>query len=207
MPTIESTFHKLMMSPKELQTELDKNPNLIKQQDEKGRTLLHHAVEAGYIMGRSNVGMVLDVLLNTPGIDFTIEDNKRMTPLQLAAKNCIDNAGRFHQETADYIFPTLIRAAKKKASLFLLGTRNPFLIIDDYLTKYSQSQNEKLIKGLQGLLEFKNQIIFGENAAKVEKAQAKESQVKFQYASSKPNESKKAEQEPQSFKPTIPRKK
>lgn len=103
MPSNE--FKNLLWSDEDLQAALKSNPNLMKEQDEEGMTLLHHAAQIGFIMGSLNARKVLEALFKAPEIDFSIKDKNENTALHVAAYCSQERV------TCQYIFPTLVKEA------------------------------------------------------------------------------------------------
>ncbi|KTC97715.1 ankyrin repeat domain-containing protein [Legionella erythra] len=101
-------FDNLVSSPEELKAALDANPNLIKEQDEEGMTLLHHTARIGNVMGSTSASRILDVLFASEDLDFTIKDNDGNTPLHTAAWGCNDRV------TCQFVFPLFVTEASKR---------------------------------------------------------------------------------------------
>lgn len=109
-------FKEWMRSAGALESVLKKSPKLITEQDEDGLTLLHHAAQVGRIRNSTGASEILNVLFNTPGLDFTIKDNAQNTAVHVAALSCKDRV------TCQYVFPTLVKEASKRGFDFsMLG--------------------------------------------------------------------------------------
>ena len=100
------------LSALQLRDALDRNPNLIKEQDERGWTLLHHAAVIEFRRGlgcrTDEIVELLQVLFATPGIDFSIQNKDGETALH-AAVDCALNPISYN-----YVFPMFVEAAVKQ---------------------------------------------------------------------------------------------
>jgi hypothetical protein len=56
----------LVFDPNELRVALEIDLDLIKTQDEDGKTLLHHAAKIGRLVGSSSAGEILNILFEAP---------------------------------------------------------------------------------------------------------------------------------------------
>lgn len=78
-------------SKEELTSILQENPDLMTEQDENGRTLLHHLIFIASKRWSLHVDDLIAVLLNTPSIDFSIKNNNGSTALHQCIMACKNN--------------------------------------------------------------------------------------------------------------------
>lgn len=97
-----------MVLEQSIQDEIDSNPSIIKEKDEYGATLLHHAALLGRLRNEENAIGILTTLFNCKKLDFTVKDKDGNTPLHVAAFNCDDKV------TCRIVFPALVREAARR---------------------------------------------------------------------------------------------
>jgi ankyrin repeat protein len=100
-------FRDLSYGVRDLYIALRTNPDIIKEQDENGQTILHHAAHIGLGLGSNSASLILELLFEAKGADFSIRDNNGDTPVHIAAKLCHDRS------TCDFIFPNYISKASE----------------------------------------------------------------------------------------------
>jgi ankyrin repeat protein len=109
-------FKYLSQNDYDLYIALRSNPKIVKQQDEEGKTILHHAATIGCIMGSNSASLIHYLLFTAPGIDFNIQDKNGNTPVHIAALYSEDRV------TCKYIFPNYVKRAAE--SNFNFSTLN-----------------------------------------------------------------------------------
>ncbi|HVE43743.1 MAG TPA: ankyrin repeat domain-containing protein [Gammaproteobacteria bacterium] len=106
----EADFINLLLNstPEALRVALIRDPGLITARSDKGTTLLHHAVLMGKRDSKNTKAAktILQVLFDTPGLDFTIKDNNGDTAMHIAAQACEKD-----RPMRQYIFPMLVQKA------------------------------------------------------------------------------------------------
>lgn len=83
--TLFDFFDHLVRSPRDLFIVLHKHPEIIRNTDEYHQTLLHHAAKFTSKVDENPAHLILHLLFNAPGLDFTIKDKYRNTALDIAA--------------------------------------------------------------------------------------------------------------------------
>lgn len=84
------------------------NPDIIKEQDEEQKTLLHHSASIGYNVGQNRAVLIFNLLLAAPGIDFTAKDIHGSTPLKIAESYALQE-----KVTSSYIYPLLAKKTEE----------------------------------------------------------------------------------------------
>jgi ankyrin repeat protein len=141
MQTRSDEFKKLIKSAESLESALGSNLCLINEKDEDGMTLLHHAAGIGLYLGSTSASEILNVLFNTPGIDFNITDVRGNTPLHLAAYYSMDRV------TCNFVFPSYItEAVKHKFDFSKLGDEGKSVLQMAALNFYDRARRSTNVK-------------------------------------------------------------
>lgn len=111
-PTTTEYLSYLISNTHDLYIALRANPDIVKEQDEEDKTMLHYAAEIGLIRGSNGASLILDLLFNAPNVDFNIPDKEGNTPVHCAAMHTYDRV------TNQYIFPQFVSAACEKGFNF-----------------------------------------------------------------------------------------
>ena len=101
--SVENYFKYLVSHTRELFIILHKDPGMITKLDESKQTLLHHAIKFSVKAYTYQAQLILHLLLNAPGLKFSMQDRNGNTALHLAAA--------LFPERSLYV--TLLQTAKK----------------------------------------------------------------------------------------------
>lgn len=83
-------------------------PKLVLEQDDDGKTLLHHSINLCNTMGKNISYLIYHMLLNNKYLDFSIKDNNGITPIHQLAYMCEN------KEVCKFLFPIFIKEAYKR---------------------------------------------------------------------------------------------
>jgi ankyrin repeat protein len=101
-------LYHLAQSPDDLFLALYNNPNIVNQQGEDRRTVVHHAARLTGGMGSHYGCLIYSQLLASPLVNFNLPDNEGNTPIHLVATDCADRPSRWK------VFLAYVTAAAQK---------------------------------------------------------------------------------------------
>jgi hypothetical protein len=129
--TVAAYFEYLINHIHDLYITLRTNPGLINAQDEQGKTLLFHAVQAAKYLSKDRILWIVHILLATPNINVNLVDEEGDTFLHVATKHCADDKIFDPHESIifDHIFVPFVEYAKKNCFNFLLLNKAGFAVI------------------------------------------------------------------------------
>jgi hypothetical protein len=118
-PRTYDYFRHLVRSAGELFIALRKDSRIIREQDELGYSLLHHAalIVPSAEEKSDHPSLILKLLFNAPGIDFSVKDTYGSTPVHLAAYMTGNRV------TSELIFPMFVAQAAKAGFDFSMLNR------------------------------------------------------------------------------------
>lgn len=136
-------MRELLQSKEALQAALEKNPNLITEKDDEGKTLLHHAAKIGLEKNFQTAKGILEKLFEMPELDFNLKDNKGNTPMHVAALCCVD------KECKRLFYIYLQEATRRNFDFSILGHDRKTILQLTMLQVYNDKDLGKMPQAYQ----------------------------------------------------------
>lgn len=122
-PLTAEELQSLAHNKDRLEQAILKNPEVVNQQDEHGRTILHYVAQNGFSMGSTSLSEILNVLWAT-NINFEIQDENGDTPLHRVARTIHERV------SSGCTMPAFIREAQRRHCNMAITNNNGHTFID-----------------------------------------------------------------------------